>query len=78
MIVRLSPPSLYAFLPLSSSSAVAWSDLLFRRESMNCFTTVVASSTTVGSGGSAGATATQSEEPRTYANELPSGAQSGR
>ena len=44
---------------------------------MNALTTVVASSIAVGTGGRAGATATQSVLPRTNANELPSGAHTG-
>ena len=77
MISRFSPPSPYDFLPLSVSSLDASLDWPLSRASMNAVTTRLASSSAVGWGGRAGATATQSELPRTKANAEALGAQTG-
>src|SRR2546427_13122023 len=75
--MSVSAPPAYAFLPLSSRNVFARSDAPLTRASMKDLTTVAASSSAVGWGGSAGAVLNQRPPPRRKPNEGPFGAQSG-
>src|SRR2546430_14642716 len=71
-----SAPPAYAFLPLSSRNVFARSDAPLTRASMKDLTTVAASSSAVGWGGSPGAVPNHRPPPRRKPNEVPFGAQS--
>src|SRR5438270_8113278 len=75
--MRAGPPAPYAALPSVSRNEVATSALPASRALMNELTTVVASSSGVGSAGSAGAVAAQIDPPRVNTKLVPFGAQSG-
>ena len=77
LTMSVSAPPAYAFLPLSSRKVFARSDAPPTRAFMKESTTVAASSSAVGWGGSAGAVPVHSAPPRRKANEMPFGAQSG-